>query len=1155
MNVQNLNETQKAAVNVAQILTQVTGVNYEFFESSQDEQGKYVGENGSHNRNTNTIRIDINAGMKGSTEGNNIMIVTLAHELTHYIESLSPNQYAKLQEFAFEKLSETTGQDIHELIHIEENRIKRSRAKNELAPLNKRELAETAKSELVARSFEGMLTDAKAVKQLAQQDVGLFNKLKNKVMEFISKIEKACRELLDKDGKYKKGTVSKEARTLQKYAKEMRELWMDALKDAGENVKRVEAYGNEYVYSDRESFDKQVDKVVRGEWNGLNALFVSDTPELLLNIGLEQLPMLYTKKHLKNALKPRNNTNHRHGLTVDQIKLLPEIVKHPAFIMDSFTRNDSIIIVSDKFNNYGEPLILSVKINGEGMYELQSVKSNFITSVYGKGGIEQFIKNAVEKDAILYINNKKSQNLFSLAKVQFPHSLNKYDFDIIIRQSKHVVNTENRNKLFSMRQEVEETKDLIAVHNLSEKNLMESLKLGGFPMPSIAITKAKHGFNRFGSISVVFKKDTIDPSNGSNKVYSGDAWTPVFPGTEYKINDAELKKLADKFNMSPAYIEQFIEKPEDAVDRLKNQSEVKKAFLESKGAEIEKKTTMPPFRTTLMNNEKIRNVIKERNISIDEILRNEELQKELSEIYLPVKEDEPRLKKIKRNMFLSHLKEGNAKMLLEDDFEIMNGNASPIFDSAAFEKDTNEYLEKNNSEYTEYIERALDGIYEDKYLIKPDVDPFYSDGSRKGWNQIHLPYNLENIVKLMKQQEKGKGGNWFGGAKNLKGAATRELNSLKEIKQKQNKIQDMTGEEWEHFFEGMNDKIIEIDNEIVNDDNMDFFDRMETNGFINETMVTAFSLSDFNKQAVKRVFEREQFKINDKVYEMMKSLREELQSIPVQYFEAKPERAVGLNEIAYVVIPDSLSKDIKKAMNEHGISYKEYRTDDVEDRKKALNSEPDVLFRLRQNYKGDIDNWYNSTTKEQRLKDNGRFHIGTTSEVLKSINLKDMDFYFGKSKIQKILNKHKNMTIDIIKEVPDLLENPIIVMDSVTRKDSLVVLGELYTDKGMPVMAAILIDPKNKKGEVEDFGIISSAYTKENIGRYQNLLNNSIIRYINPDEKRTNNWLSKLRLQLPSQITNYGSISKISLEDGFVNISQNPDGVNLLSVGKGRRTP
>ena len=69
---------------------------------------------------------------------------------------------------------------------------------------------------------------------------------------------------------------------------------------------------------------------------------------------------------------------------------------------------------------------------------------------------------------------------------------------------------------------------------------MKSLQLGGLPMPSIAIMKAKEakGNSVYGNISLVFPKSTIDPSlNTDNKIYGGDAWTPVYPTVEYKINE------------------------------------------------------------------------------------------------------------------------------------------------------------------------------------------------------------------------------------------------------------------------------------------------------------------------------------------------------------------------------------------------------------------------------------------------------------------------------------------------------------------------------------------------------------------------------------------------------------------------------------------
>ena len=70
---------------------------------------------------------------------------------------------------------------------------------------------------------------------------------------------------------------------------------------------------------------------------------------------------------------------------------------------------------------------------------------------------------------------------------------------------------ENVKPKFSLKAPVEETKNLLALHNLTEKNLLDAAKLGGLPMPSIAIVKADEGHGEYGDISFVFSKDTIDP--------------------------------------------------------------------------------------------------------------------------------------------------------------------------------------------------------------------------------------------------------------------------------------------------------------------------------------------------------------------------------------------------------------------------------------------------------------------------------------------------------------------------------------------------------------------------------------------------------------------------------------------------------------------
>lgn len=118
-------------------------------------------------------------------------------------------------------------------------------------------------------------------------------------------------------------------------------------------------------------------------------------------------------------------------------------------------------------------------------------------------------------------------------------------------QVKNVDNTaptENEDIRFSLSEPVEEKNNLIAVHNIYTDKLVKLLKLGGFPMPSIAVTKADMGHENYGECSFVFDKSTIDPkADKRNKVYGGDAWTPTYPAIEYKVSEKVIQRVKDKY--------------------------------------------------------------------------------------------------------------------------------------------------------------------------------------------------------------------------------------------------------------------------------------------------------------------------------------------------------------------------------------------------------------------------------------------------------------------------------------------------------------------------------------------------------------------------------------------------------------------------------
>lgn len=191
------------------------------------------------------------------------------------------------------------------------------------------------------------------------------------------------------------------------------------------------------------AFSQQIDDVLSGKANRYNAVKVCATPELLVQAGCSQLPMFITQAHIKDILHPKDSRNpHWHGLTVRQLKRVPELISDPVMILDSANKKDSIIVTLGEADNEKLPLIVSVRPHGKGMYELSEVETNFITSIYGKDGFSKFIEKAIREDRMVYCSKQKSQELFSVLGLQLPQGFNNLDFNKIIHLSRNAVKSD-----------------------------------------------------------------------------------------------------------------------------------------------------------------------------------------------------------------------------------------------------------------------------------------------------------------------------------------------------------------------------------------------------------------------------------------------------------------------------------------------------------------------------------------------------------------------------------------------------------------------------------------------------------------------------------------------------------------------------------------
>lgn len=204
------------------------------------------------------------------------------------------------------------------------------------------------------------------------------------------------------------------------------------------------------------SFAEQVDDVLNGTANRYNDLKVCDTPQILLDIGCEQLPIFYTQRHLNDAIKPKGNKGesiHYHGLDIEQIKSIPDLLDKPVAIYDSLSRSDSIVVLSSALDKDNCPIIAIIKPEGQAKYNLEIVNSNFLLSVYGHENIENQLERAIKDEKLLFIDKNKSQELFRVLGLQLSKGVNDLDFNVIIHQSRNIVKgLEPENKIKNQEQ-------------------------------------------------------------------------------------------------------------------------------------------------------------------------------------------------------------------------------------------------------------------------------------------------------------------------------------------------------------------------------------------------------------------------------------------------------------------------------------------------------------------------------------------------------------------------------------------------------------------------------------------------------------------------------------------------------------------------------
>lgn len=519
--------------------------------------------------------------------------------------------------------------------------------------------------------------------------------------------------------------------------------------------------------------------------------------------------------------------------------------------------------------------------------------------------------------------------------------------------------------------------NLGAVHSISPEKLMEAEKLGGMPVPSVAVTRLDQPYSWGGdnSIYLIGRPGMIDPKGGAD-VYSRDAWTGKMPYLVHKAVGRESREqtVADLFKMEDVYqsredsswlyrLRYYIaldsagdKTSREDVERCLRDEDGKALFAWQSGYR-----PRPKMRNAAMKHEWMTRALRD-ELAAYETLSEEEYESRAGEVrqkaeaaideyvgglHAELEKRKPKIaakmrestrKTLLNSLFLSD-KQG-LREVLQDACRM--GKRVP--DLNANRKMLARYADNHKRAYEKWVQEKLAGWFsEERYIEGPGTEA-----------------TLESLTKWMLSR-KGRNREQqlvFGSGK-VRAAQAERLGSMDEVKAMRERLSDsaVSG-----AFKEKTDELLREFREVVSDvftggDVFDYSSSVEIQSAAMEALSKVPGNPTTGKvmTALKKVFPggarlnkllmRED--VLEKGVDALKSLRAELED----YLEAVPQRAVGLDEWVYAVMPEELKKnrEVTSLLRRHGIKPL-YHDGTAEGRAGVMESlvdDPVVSFAMR----------------------------------------------------------------------------------------------------------------------------------------------------------------------------------------------------------------
>ena len=520
---------------------------------------------------------------------------------------------------------------------------------------------------------------------------------------------------------------------------------------------------------------------------------------------------------------------------------------------------------------------------------------------------------------------------------------------------------------FSMDEPVEQTQDLMAIHNLDGKKMDSMLQLGAIPSPSVAIVKASQGHTQYGDYTLVFPRQSIDPqADRRNKVYGADAWTPTAANAiverevNYEARRAAEQKIAQLANQVAGGIfsrDSVIGSRVDEVatmdeaelaKQLAKDDAVRAAYLAEQGKDIEpvlKEKVWDSFgnqalqdytekigaqelarlyvkletgdRLTAAELETARESIMDAWIADHEYALNR--RPELRETRIARQRD--KISDVRVEDFIR-----NAEALYEDGGQTRDG-----VDRYATQDKLREAVD--DADVEAWVRGQLRGV-----LGEPGIyngkERFTASGRRRSFLETHGAYTAENIVKAMNQADARGESYWGVGAKGILSVATPRYKSVDAIHADEGRLQNMPEKEYNQLLQELDKRIEGI-----------VADVQKTAGSYDMDEIAGLLMENAGQDAmrIQQAFSRQGYDIDGGLATEIAGMYRQAAEMPTGYFEAKPQRVVTFDE-PVCIAPDDCPPERLEKMKAAGLNVIEYEAGNDEQRMEIARSLKGMRF-------------------------------------------------------------------------------------------------------------------------------------------------------------------------------------------------------------------